>query len=58
MVPVDIILEAVSRGQPLFAVPENCSAGQIEIIGTYLLGTPKVARLLDDQLERLKAVSG
>jgi hypothetical protein len=50
MVPVDIILEAESRGKPLFAVPEKYSAGQIERLGNTLLETPKVARLLEVQL--------
>jgi hypothetical protein len=52
MVPVDIILEAEASGRPLLAVPESYSAGQVEIMGNTLLETPKVARLLEEQLTR------
>ena len=55
MVPLDILLEAASRGRPLFAIPENYSAYQIEHIGNNLLQTPQVATLLEVQLQRFAA---
>jgi hypothetical protein len=57
MVPVDAILDSIAKRQPLLAVPQNVSAGQIEIVGKNLLQSPQVKILLEEQLVALGVAS-
>lgn len=54
MVPVEIILDALSTRRPLFAIPEKYSATEIEELGVALVQTPSVAKLIQDQLDKLE----
>lgn len=54
MVPIEIILDALSTRKPLFAIPDKYPAKEIEELGNWLIETPSVAKLIQDQLEKME----
>lgn len=54
MVPIEIILDALSNRKPLFAIPQKYPAKEIEELGNWLIETPSVAKLIQDQLDKME----
>lgn len=54
MVPLEIILDALSNRKPLFAIPDKYPAKEIEELGNWLIETPSVAKLIQDQLDKME----